>query len=69
MRLEDLNSRIGVRSDQKVFEWSKRERDDLYGVMLMSDNPILDLTPAWMEFRTQLKCKLAQKTDWAGALT
>ena len=22
------------------------ERDDLYGVLLMSDNPILDLTPA-----------------------
>ena len=36
MRLEDLNSRIGV--DQKVFEWSKKERDDLYNVMLMSDN-------------------------------
>ena len=30
----------------------------IYGVMLMSDNPILDLTPAWIEFRTQLKCKL-----------
>lgn len=35
----------------------------IYGVMLMSDNPILDLTPAWMEFRTQLKCKLAPKTN------